>query len=88
MQTKLAAEAIPLLDARRLEPSDQQKMKEVGGEVPEWVVEAYPHFAYGLKGIHWDMVDGKPKNKTPDLTKEVKDKYLCFLDSRPERFYG
>lgn len=115
---------VMIRDARRLEPSDQQKMKEVGGEVPDWVVippmkgpygdqilerktfqgnswviskkadkdkiirilsmldyyftdkEAYPHFAYGLKGIHWDMVDGKPKNKTPDLTKEVKDKYL------------
>ncbi|MFK7695568.1 hypothetical protein [Paenibacillus sp. HJGM_3] len=110
-------------DARRLEPSDQQKMKEVGGEVPDWIIippmkgpygdqilerktfqgnswaiskkadkekvlralamleywftdkEAYPYFAYGLKGIHWDMVDGKPKNKTPDLSKEIKDKY-------------
>ncbi|MCU6796599.1 extracellular solute-binding protein [Paenibacillus sp. WQ 127069] len=111
-------------DARRLEPDAQQKMKEIGGEVPEWIVippmkgpygdeilerksfqgnswaiskkadkdkiirilslleylftdkEAYPHFAYGIKGIHWDLVDGKVKNKTPDLTKELKEKYL------------
>lgn len=110
-------------DARRMEPDAQQKMQEVGGEVPEWIIvppmkgprgdqilerktyqsnswaisakadkekiirilslldymftdeEAYPYFAYGLKGIQWDMVDGKPKNKTPDLTKEQKDKY-------------
>ncbi|MFE5323764.1 extracellular solute-binding protein [Paenibacillus sp. NPDC056579] len=109
-------------DARRLEPEAQEKMKEVGGEVPEWIIippmkgpygdqilerkgfqsnswaisvkadkakiirilsmleyyytdkEAYPHFAYGLKGTHWDLVDGKPKTKT--LTKEVKDKYI------------
>jgi putative aldouronate transport system substrate-binding protein len=110
-------------DARRLEPDAQQKMKELGGEVPEWVLippmkgpygdqilerktyqsntwaisvkadkekiirilsmleyvftdkEAYPYFAYGVKGIHWDLVDGKVKNKIPELTKEVKEKY-------------
>ncbi|MDF2936083.1 MAG: hypothetical protein K0Q90_1456 [Paenibacillaceae bacterium] len=110
-------------DARRMEPDAQQKMKEVGGEIPEWVIippmkgpygdqilerktyqsntwaisvkankekitrilamleylftdkEAYPHFAYGVKGIHWDLVDGKAKNKIPELSKEVKDKY-------------
>jgi len=111
-------------DARRLEPDAQQKMKEIGGEVPEWIIippmkgpygdqiierksfqgnswaisakadkdkiirilsmleylftdkDAYPNFAYGLKGIHWDLVDGKVINKTPDLTKEIKEKYL------------
>lgn len=111
-------------DARRLEPDYQQKMKEIGGEVPEWIVippmkgpygdqiverksfqgnswaiskkadkekiirilsmleymftdkEAYPYFAYGIKGIHWDIVDGKIKNKNSELSKEVKEKYL------------
>ncbi|WP_261807617.1 hypothetical protein [Paenibacillus sp. N3.4] len=98
-------------------------MKEIGGEVPEWIVippmkgpygdqilerksfqvnswaiskkadkdkiirilsmleylftdkEAYPYFAYGLKGIHWDLVDGKVKNKTPELSKDMREKY-------------
>lgn len=111
-------------DARRLEPDYQQKMKEIGGEVPEWIVippmkgpygdqiverksfqgnswaiskkadkdkiirilsmleymftdkEAYPYFAYGIKGIQWDIVDGKVKNKNSELSKEVKEKYL------------
>lgn len=111
-------------DARRLEPDYQQKMKEISGEVPEWIVippmkgpygdqiverksfqgnswaisakadeekiirilsmlnylftdeEAYPNFAYGIKGIHWDVVDGKIKNKTSELSKEMKEKYL------------
>lgn len=111
-------------DARRLEPDYQQKMKEISGEVPEWIVippmigpygdqiverksfqgnswaiskkadkdkiirilsmlnylftdkEAYPNFAYGIKGIHWDLVDGKIKNKTSELSKEMKEKYL------------
>ncbi|MDR6552281.1 extracellular solute-binding protein [Paenibacillus qinlingensis] len=111
-------------DARRLEPDYQQKMKEIGGEVPEWIVippmkgpygdqiverksfqgnswaiskkadkekitrilsmleymftdkEAYPYFAYGVKGIQWDIVDGKVKNKNSELSKEVKEKYL------------
>lgn len=110
-------------DARRLEPDYQQKMKEIGGEVPEWIVippmkgpygdqivekksfqgnswaiskkadkekiirilsmleylftdkEAYPNFAYGIKGIHWDLVDGKVKNKTSELSAAMKDKY-------------
>ncbi|NOU70216.1 extracellular solute-binding protein [Paenibacillus sp. LMG 31458] len=110
-------------DVRRLEPDAQQKMKEIGGEVPEWIVippmkgpygdqilerksfqgnswaiskkadkdkiirilsmleylftdkEAYPNFAYGLKGIHWDLVDGKVKNKTSELSKDMREKY-------------
>ncbi|MBB6731257.1 hypothetical protein [Cohnella zeiphila] len=110
-------------DIRRLEADGTQKMQEVGGEVPDWIVippmkgpygdqiletktyqsntwaisskaspekitrilamleylftdeEAYPYFAYGIKGVHWDMVDGKPKNLTSELTKEVKDEY-------------
>ncbi|MEK8129123.1 extracellular solute-binding protein [Paenibacillus filicis] len=110
-------------DARRLEPDAQQKMQEVGGEVPEWIIippmkgpygdqiletktyqsnswaisvkagkdkiirilsmleylftdeKVYPHYAYGVEGIHWKLVDGKVKNIIPELTKEVKDKY-------------
>ncbi|MFD1906667.1 hypothetical protein ACFSQ7_25755 [Paenibacillus rhizoplanae] len=99
-------------------------MKEISGEVPEWIVippmtgpygdqiverkivpgqfmgylqkkrirrkiirilsmlnyfftdqEAYPNFAYGIKGIHWDVVDGKIKKiKTSELSKDMKEK--------------
>lgn len=115
---------IMVRDWRSMEPGTQDKMKEVGGEVPEWIAmappkgpsgeqvlglenlqnnmwaiskkaaadpeklkrifdmlqywytdkEAYPTFSYGIKGIHWDMKDGKVvRLVTP---KEVGDKYL------------
>ncbi|MDQ6418432.1 extracellular solute-binding protein [Paenibacillus sp. LHD-117] len=37
--------------------------------------EAYPHFAYGVKGVQWDIVDGKADNKNSELPKEIKDQY-------------
>lgn len=110
-------------DWRSMEPNSQQKMKDLGGEIPEWIAippikgpfgdqistyaatqntmwsisqkaaidpekldrimqlltywytdkEAYPYFAYGVKGINWDVVDGKVKKLTP--AQDIADKY-------------
>ncbi|TBL80707.1 extracellular solute-binding protein [Paenibacillus thalictri] len=111
-------------DWRSLEPATTDKMKEVGGEVPDWIAiappkgpsgeqilglenlqsnmwsiskkaaadpekmkrifdmltywytdkDAYPYFSYGIKGINWDMKDGKLVRMVP--SKEDNDKYL------------
>lgn len=41
---------------------DPEKMKRILSLLQYWYAdkEAYPYFAYGPKGIFWDMVDGKP----------------------------
>ncbi|MBD0379739.1 extracellular solute-binding protein [Paenibacillus sedimenti] len=113
-------------DWRAMELDKQKKMKEVSGELPDWVLippmkgpngdqystitnpqsnmwsistkaakdpekvkrimtmlqywfadkDAYPYFAYGIKGVNWDIVDGKPKiNQENKANKELQDKY-------------
>ncbi|WP_284645134.1 extracellular solute-binding protein [Paenibacillus silviterrae] len=117
---------IMVQDWRSMELSNQKKMKDVLGEVPDWVLippmkgphgdqystttnpqnnlwsistkaakdsekvkrimtmlqywftdkEAYPYFAYGIKGVNWDMADGKVKiNQENKANKELQDKY-------------
>lgn len=57
---------------------DPEKVKRIMTMLQYWFTdkEAYPYFAYGIKGINWDMVDGKPKilqeNKA---NKDIQDKY-------------
>ncbi len=57
---------------------DPEKVKRILTMLQYWFTdkEAYPYFAYGIKGINWDLVDGKPKiiqeNKA---NKEIQDKY-------------
>jgi putative aldouronate transport system substrate-binding protein len=56
---------------------DPEKMKRIMTMMQYWFSdkEAYPYFAYGVKGINWDMVNGQPQilqeNKA---NKELQDK--------------
>ncbi|WNQ13996.1 extracellular solute-binding protein [Paenibacillus aurantius] len=114
-------------DWRRMEKTSQQAMKDVSGEVPDWIVippvkgphgdqtiglksfqnnswvisktaakdpekvkrilallqywytdkDFYPWANYGIKGVSWDVVDGKIQRLTENMSKkEVSDKYL------------
>ncbi|WNQ14006.1 extracellular solute-binding protein [Paenibacillus aurantius] len=114
-------------DWRRMETNTQQAMKEVSGEIPDWIVfppvkgphgdqtvglksfqnnswaisktaakdpekvkrilallqywytdkDFYPWANYGIKGIHWDLADGKIQRLTDNLNnRELMNKYI------------
>lgn len=57
---------------------DPEKLKRILTMLQYWYTdkEAYPYFAYGIKGINWDLVDGKPViNQQNKANKEMQDKY-------------
>jgi putative aldouronate transport system substrate-binding protein len=63
-------------DARRLEPDYQQKMKEIGGEVPEWIVIPPMKGPYGDQIVERKSFQG---NSWAISKKADKDKIIRIL---------